>query len=289
VTQFRCSVIHLLALALFTVFCIGVAAAAGTGGGNFGASIWGGSWNAYCYDRTFSGTWNASVSESNWKFSGNFYIWGGRQCSGSLSGSQAGDTLNWDITGSECRGNGTGSVSGRTVSGEFVGIGSYCTGSFSGNCTSNCPASCPSDQTPCGSSCCTSGQTCVNGICQATCSNNSLLCGSICCNSGLVCLSPGVCGCPAGQTECSGACRDTKNDPSNCGNCSIQCSQGKACQNGKCACPSGETECESGCCSLANQSLPQNQPSTNPLDNICFVGGIASFLSGIWNWLMKLL
>lgn len=289
-TQIRSSRTNLLlASLLFIAFCTGFTAAAGTGGSS-GNSIWGGSWDAYCYDRSFHGTWNASVSESNGIVSGNFYVWGGRECSSSISGIQAGDAVTWNITGTECIGNGSGSVS-EGVSGEFVGIGSYCAGSFSGNCTSNC-VNCPSDQIPCGSGCCESGQTCDNGTCRiitVTCEKGFSVCGSTCCNPGLVCISPGVCGCPSGQANCSGVCTYTRNDVSNCGSCGNKCPSGKICRSNECICPSDKVECESGCCSPSNPSSTQNkQTSANPLNNICFVGGIVAPLLVLLGGVAKL-
>lgn len=63
----------------------------------------------------------------------------------------------------------------------------------SGNCVNSTCAACPSETTPCGTECCQTGATCVNG----TCCPNAQVCGT---GTSLTC-------CPSGQECADGVCR----------------------------------------------------------------------------------
>src|SRR5262249_16163348 len=78
---------------------------------------------------------------------------------------------------------------------------------------------CPTGQFPCGTTCCSSGQTCSNGSCLTGCPSGQTQCGTNCCSSGQTC-SNGTCvtTCPSGQTLCGKTC----------------CPAGFTCSNGTC-------------------------------------------------------
>jgi hypothetical protein len=111
---------------------------------------------------------------------------------------------------------------------------------------------CVSTGTPCGTTCCSEGETCCNDMCVDTSTDrlNCGACGNKCalcedCEQGN-CVSTGTpCGttdcCSEGETCCQGQghCRNLQTDPNNCGVCGTPCHQSQICKSGHCQCPNG--------------------------------------------------
>lgn len=102
---------------------------------------------------------------------------------------------------------------------------------------------CPPNTTSCGNTCCTAGQTCLDGACcpaanvcegaccatgtgclEGQCCPNDRICGDNCCSAGETCID-GAC-CPADQT-CDGLC----------------CADSENCVNGACCASACGDEC----------------------------------------------
>lgn len=133
---------------------------------------------------------------------------------------------------------------------------------------------CASDSV-CGSSCCSSSQTCVNGICV----NPNSVCGSICCTSsqtcinGICCASESVCSsncCSSTQTCLNGTC---VNPGSACG--AYTCSAGESCCGNTTCCLATQTCCGKYCCypnEACCNGICCNPGQTCNVDNICVDG-----------------
>ena len=113
------------------------------------------------------------------------------------------------------------------------------------------PQQCQSGQSPCGTNCCNAGQTCDNGTCKdpQQCQSGQTPCGTNCCNAGQTCDN-GTCKdpqqCQAGETECGDDC----------------CTAGEVCNSGVCepeqqGCQDGETACGEDCC-VAGETCQDN-------------------------------
>ena len=110
---------------------------------------------------------------------------------------------------------------------------------------------CQATETKCGSTCCTAGQSCDNGVCKdpQQCQSGQSPCGTNCCNAGQTCDN-GTCKdpqqCQAGETECGDDC----------------CTAGQVCNSGVCepeqqGCQDGETACGEDCC-VAGETCQDN-------------------------------
>jgi hypothetical protein len=103
-------------------------------------------------------------------------------------------------------------------------------------CLANNGTACPSNPARSEAfTCCSAGQTCIQGVC-VTCPAHCVECTSsttcIACESGYT-LSNAKC-CPTGQTLCSGTCRNLSSDNNNCGACGTTCPSGQTCCKGTC-------------------------------------------------------
>lgn len=106
----------------------------------------------------------------------------------------------------------------------------------------------PPSQPCCGSTVCSTGQLCCNGLCvnPSTDNNNCGGCGIVCLG-GQQCIA-GICACPDNEIFCNGLCIDPLTDNNNCGNCGNACQSPRVCVVGVCACPGGGTVCGNQCC-----------------------------------------
>ena len=125
----------------------------------------------------------------------------------------------------------------------------------------------------CGTTCCSSGQTCMNDQCVASCPSNTIACGAACCSSGQTCTS-GQCvtsTCPAGYVTCGSG-----------GGC---CNPGEVC----CINPFGQPGCGpvgTYCCSTGFGACPIGTTCcgvfTGPtsFENLCCPSGTTCCISG---------